>query len=164
MGRGGKVGRDKGTGRGGVVKTGQITTTKRRTTDMDFGQDQGEDAQATNRVRLHRRDTDDQVERIMKGNVFPHFTRERAESVVDSDGVTPAEAIAEDVRRLRGSKAKMRPPFWDAWRQRFGLTLSTEIVLPDPVVDDNSAKVAEDLVDSVALMHCPNPAARRSDA
>ena len=56
------------------------------------------------RRRFFRRDTDDQVERVMSAKLYPKFPRECFDSFVAEDGSTPRSTIAEELRRTRGSQ------------------------------------------------------------
>ena len=71
--------------------------------------------------RLNRRDSDDQVERIMEKKLYPKFPREIIEGAIAADGTTPRSMITKEVQHTKCVGEYLKASFWARFFIKFPL-------------------------------------------
>ena len=107
--------------------------------------------------QLERRDTDDQVDRVIElklGSVPAHVIV----GAVAKDGVTKVrDFIAAEIRTLRGTPRRLSTRFWCSLNEHFDINVSASDCLEEPPGDN---EIADELVEKIMLAHADNPAER----
>ena len=108
-----------------------------------------------NRARLARRDTDEQVERIIEKKLKPLYPMDMIAAAVHADGSTPRSLIAAEVKATKTTGEHLKQEFWSRFFQKFPLRLAS--IVPEPA---GHHAIRQDVLDAVAPMHHDNPAMR----
>lgn len=116
-------------------------------------------SRADSRRRLDRRQTDEQVERIIAKQLYPKFARELIEGMVAEDGSPPRSAIAEELRKCRGAQEYLKQEFWGKFFEKFPFHKGIVGMIPEPTC--NSGVRSEGL-EAIAPMHDKNLAKRHA--
>ncbi len=107
--------------------------------------------------QLERRDTDDQVDRVIEqklSSVPEHVIV----GAVAKDGVTKVrDFIAAEIRTLRGTTKRLSTRFWTSFNDHFDINVNASDILEEPPPDE---EVADELVEKIMLAHADNPAER----
>ena len=82
--------------------------------------------------RLNRRDSDDQVERIMEKKLFAKYPREIIEGAALADGTTPRSMITKEVQTTKCTGEYLKATFWTRFFVKFPLQKGLAALLPDP--------------------------------
>ena len=82
--------------------------------------------------RLGRRDSDEQVERIMAKKLYPTYAREIIEGAIAEDGMTPRQMITKEVRSTKFNGEYLKASFWTQFFAKFPLQKGLAALLPDP--------------------------------
>jgi hypothetical protein len=87
----------------GAKAKGRARAVGKKPKDVAVLEPEPEDACASSRKRrLGRRDSDDQVERIMEKKLYRKFPREIIEGACAEDGTTPRSMITKEVQANKG--------------------------------------------------------------
>jgi len=111
-------------------------------------------AAESKRRRLGRRDSDDQVERVIQ-NKLGHFTPEVVESAVSSDGESVRDYVKRNMKAMTNRRLGSR--FWCEFFTVFPLNKTPAEVLDVP---EGEEPVSEELIAAMSAALCDNPATR----
>ena len=107
--------------------------------------------------QLERRDTDDQVDRVIEqklSSVPAHVIV----GAVAKDGVTKVrDFIAAEIRTLRGTTKRLSTRFWSSFNDHFDIDVNASDILEEPPANE---EIADELVEKISLAHADNPAER----
>ena len=109
------------------------------------------------RRRLNRRDSDDQVERLIVSKLS-NFTSEAIEGTQSSDGVSIRDYLKGSLREFKNDKKRFNPRFWVTFFQKFPLKRSAaeRLEMPEMVYGE----ISDELLTCLAAAHSENPATR----
>jgi hypothetical protein len=79
-------------------KSKAASSKSKRVVRESFPHTPDEEENAVKVRRLNRRDSDDQVERIMEKKLYPKYPREIIEGATAADGATPRNMITKEVQ------------------------------------------------------------------
>ena len=106
---------------------------------------------------LQKRDTDDQVDRIIERKLA-HIPVSVLASARDSAGLSPRDVLAEGIKALRGSRKNLASEFWIKFYDRFDLnqdTANTELE-----VSEGYELTDQHLIAALQSCHNKNPVKR----
>lgn len=107
--------------------------------------------------RVHRRDTDAQVERVIATRLVPDYPIEAVNGVVNKRGEHVRKYIANHIRENRCSQRYLTLRFWTQFSE-FDLKAKTIGSMPDPLAQGED--IAEPLVKALNIAHSENPSRR----
>jgi hypothetical protein len=115
------------------------------------------------RRRLSRRDSDEQVNRVIEEKLTPNYREELIEAALTKKGMKIRPYIKTALVGLtvsvRGNKARLSTKFWTQFYADFPtLSLGISAYLPDPPAD--LEEVRDELQAALATAYDPNPSSR----
>ena len=110
--------------------------------------------------RLDRRDTEDQIDRIVQRKLLPKFPKEIISGAVAADGSTPRGMIADEIRRTRTKGEHLKQEFWARFFVKHPLHRGVIALLPMPPDDQ---EVRHGVTEAIAPLKNKNPVCRQAD-
>ena len=117
-----------GSTRGSSSRTGKVA----KTSEPLEADKTATGSKAASRRRLSRRDTDDQVERIVAKKLKPFFPSELIEGIVHADGSTPRSTIADGLRNSKSAGEYLKQEFWSNFFLKFPFEKGLASIVPEP--------------------------------
>lgn len=109
------------------------------------------------RQRLNRRDSDDQVDRIIKEKLSPLFRTEVIEGARSIDGASIRDRIRDQFKNNKAMGRKLSSKFWEGLYSDFNLNQTPADQLPNP---PQGLDCRDDLLQALEAAHHDNPASR----
>ena len=116
---------------------------------------------SANKRRLARRDTDEQVERIISDRLLSKYPADVVHGSVSKGGETVQQYLSKAVRDNKGSQKKLSSKFWVEFFKDFDMQVNPIKNLPEPTSLTETVDPA--LVAAMKIAHHENPAVRSSD-
>jgi len=118
----------------------------------------GESLSVSQKRLLRRRDTDDEVSRVIENTLAPRYTAESITSCVGLDGLTVRAFIEKGLKQAHATGHRLATGFWIAFNDNFNLDEHATEGLGAP--PEANEPVRSCLIEALKKVHDKNPAAR----
>jgi hypothetical protein len=112
------------------------------------------------RRRLDRRSTDDQVDRIIDRKLAKKYPKELIDGSVATDGTTPRQMIADEVRNTKTQGEYLKQELWVLFFAKFPVHRGLVALMPAPPANQ---EVRAEVLEALAPLHEKNPVLRQAD-